>query len=160
LLPWETLDVDVERVSATFPCHRSGGHACTVTLLPPGEPDPQALRAAAAGSAPPGVETAGARSIRLSVDGPVKTTHGIIAPERLAALADALRAGNGNALVHSDREYAPSYCYQCATHYCCTCWEVWVEYDDGFYDCTRGRCPEGHERSLAMHRRRVISAPR
>ncbi len=75
-------------------------------------------------------------------------THTIFAPERLAPLADALRAGDGKALVNIDREYAPSYCYQCATHYCRTCWEVWVEYDDGFYDCTRGRCPEGHERSL------------
>jgi hypothetical protein len=25
---------------------------------------------------------------------------------------------------------------------------VRVDYDEGFYDCTRRRCPEGHERIM------------
>jgi hypothetical protein len=45
-----------------------------------------------------------------------------------------------------DPEFAPCWCPTCQQSYCADCWSVWVEQDEGFYDCTRGRCPRYHER--------------
>ncbi len=47
-----------------------------------------------------------------------------------------------------DREYAPFWCRACGKSYCGECWVVWVDTDEGFYDCTCGCCPEGHQRIM------------
>ena len=62
------------RRSATFTCDRCGGEACTLTLLPPFARDPQAPLPGTAGALP-GEGTIFAEAVRLSIDGPVKTTH-------------------------------------------------------------------------------------
>jgi hypothetical protein len=45
-------------------------------------------------------------------------------------------------------ELTPFYCPDCQLNYCSGDWDTRVLTDDGFYDCTRGRCPNGHEHLL------------
>jgi hypothetical protein len=45
-------------------------------------------------------------------------------------------------------ELTPFYCPDCGLNYCGSDWETYVLFDEGFYDCTNGRCPEGHEHML------------
>jgi hypothetical protein len=42
-------------------------------------------------------------------------------------------------------DLTPFYCPDCELNYCRRDWHTWVLVDDGFYDCTMGRCPNGHE---------------
>jgi hypothetical protein len=52
------------------------------------------------------------------------------------------------ALRRVDWELAPFYCPDCALNYCRADWRSYVSFDEGFYDCTRGRCPRGHEHMI------------
>ena len=98
----------------------------------------------------PGEGALFANSIRLSIDGPVRMTHTFAPGIRVdvAAIDAALRASDPTALYEIDGESAPFWCPTCAKSYCRMCWLVWVDFDEGFYDCTRGRCPAGHERIM------------
>lgn len=40
------------------------------------------------------------------------------------------------------------YCPDCDKAYCRTHYQVREEWDQGFYDCSYGRCPKGHERMI------------
>ena len=42
-------------------------------------------------------------------------------------------------------EMAPFYCPECERAYCHADWSTYVVFDEGFYDCTRGTCPAGHQ---------------
>jgi hypothetical protein len=138
-----------EPTAGTFTCDRCGGEACTLTLLPPFARDPQAPLPGTAGALP-GDGTIFGEAVRLSIDGPVKTTHTFVPGIQVdvAAVEAAIRTPDPAALFAIDREYAPFWCRQCEKSYCRDCWLVWIDYDEGFYDCTRGRCPEGHERIM------------
>ncbi|MHA1909055.1 MAG: hypothetical protein ACW98Y_17270 [Candidatus Thorarchaeota archaeon] len=41
-----------------------------------------------------------------------------------------------------------AYCPECDTIYCATHYKTEEEWDEGFYDCTYGTCPEGHRRII------------
>lgn len=60
-----------------------------------------------------------------------------------------LAAGNLGA-VHGllGVEGIDAYCPACGRVYCRSHYQLVTEYDDGFYDCTRGTCPEGHRRMV------------
>jgi len=46
----------------------------------------------------------------------------------------------------ADPDFLGFYCGQCRKPYCQNCWRIGApEFDEGFYDCTAGICPEGHE---------------
>lgn len=45
-------------------------------------------------------------------------------------------------------ELTPFYCPDCKLNYCTKDWHTWVLFDEGFYDCTMGRCPNGHEHMI------------
>lgn len=47
-----------------------------------------------------------------------------------------------------DEELGAFCCRHCRKNYCVSCWAMRVVFDDGFYDCTRGRCPQGHVQTL------------
>jgi hypothetical protein len=47
-----------------------------------------------------------------------------------------------------DRDLARFCCRECERNYCSDCWSTRVQYDEGFYDYTMGRCPEQHEQML------------
>jgi len=40
------------------------------------------------------------------------------------------------------------YCPECDKVYCGEHLDTRIEFDDGFYDCMYGTCPEGHERMI------------
>ena len=65
-----------------------------------------------------------------------------------SAAADALRGGDPRALWTLNAEWAPFYCPECNACYCRDHWRQWMEFDEGFYDCTYGTCPRGHTRML------------
>ena len=40
-------------------------------------------------------------------------------------------------------------CRECRMNYCRDCWNTRDEFDDGFYEATRGVCPAGHRQLIA-----------
>ena len=135
--------------SATYLCGACGKVAATVTLVAPGQPDPRMTPEPP--EVPPGrstlLGTVFPRSGRLSIDGgPVSLT---LAPVPMEEVAAALDSGDAAALYELDPEYAPFYCSRCALSYCGDHYRTVELYDDGFFDCIRGVCPEGHGRTLA-----------
>lgn len=65
-----------------------------------------------------------------------------------ARAAAALHAHDVRALYAGDGEWAPFYCPACDRCYCRDHWAMAMEFDEGFYDCTYGTCPEGHRRMI------------
>jgi hypothetical protein len=60
-----------------------------------------------------------------------------IGSEPLAALAD------------EEQDLFGFVCGECGVAYCGRCWDIGPPlFDEGFYDCTRGTCPKGHEQTL------------
>jgi len=110
-------------------------------LLPPFAPDPS-LRSQGG--------TAADGYVRLSVNGPVRSTRYFLPGMRvdLRAIEAAMGHPQPVQMFAIDPEFAPCWCPTCQQSYCADCWSVWVEQDEGFYDCTRGRCPRYHERIL------------
>lgn len=51
-------------------------------------------------------------------------------------------------LAAADPDLAGFCCRECGANYCEQCWTSWMEFDESFYDCTRGLCPRGHEQIL------------
>ena len=54
-------------------------------------------------------------------------------------------------LKHADvrmEEGLDAYCPECDAIYCATHYNASQEFEDGFYDCTMGTCPRGHQRML------------
>jgi hypothetical protein len=45
-------------------------------------------------------------------------------------------------------EITPFYCPDCGLNYCSKGWDTYVVLDEGFYDCTKGICPNGHRHTL------------
>jgi hypothetical protein len=134
--------------SATYLCGACGKVAATVTLVAPGQPDPR--MAPEPPGVPPGrstlLGTVFPRSGRLSIDGgPVSLT---LAPVPMEEAATALESGDAAALYELDSEYAPFWCPRCDASYCRDHYLKYEVYDEGFFDCIRGVCPQGHERTL------------
>jgi hypothetical protein len=140
-------------IKTEFTCDRCGSVACTLTLLPPFADDPQAPLLGTPGAIPGG-GTLFADHARLSIDGPVTLTATLFpnSGTDIGAIGAAIRAGDAYRLYSINPEYAPFICRQCVKSYCKNCWQVWETYDDdypGWYEDTRGRCPEGHVRLMA-----------
>jgi hypothetical protein len=49
---------------------------------------------------------------------------------------------------YHQREGLDAYCPTCGKIYCARHYQTREEYDEGFYDCTRGTCPRGHKRII------------
>jgi len=66
--------------------------------------------------------------------------------EELHRLLERIRSADFASARGSDADFVAFHCRQCNRSYCERCWRMGPpEFDDGFYDCTRGTCPEGHE---------------
>lgn len=61
----------------------------------------------------------------------------------------AIGEGDAAFLGRLDHELVPFWCLRCERVYCNAHWDHWPEFDDGFFDCERGRCPEGHVQILS-----------
>ena len=131
-------------VSASYLCAVCGEVASTVTLVATGQPDPR-LTPEPPG-VPPGVSMILADHASLSIaGGPVSVTVG---PVPVEAVAAALATGRASALFEIDSELAPFWCPRCRAAYCRDHYRTETLYDDGFFDCIRGTCPKGHQRTL------------
>ncbi len=51
-------------------------------------------------------------------------------------------------LKYHSLEGLDAYCPECDKIYCWEHYDAREEYDDGFYDCTYGECPNGHRRMI------------
>jgi hypothetical protein len=72
-----------------------------------------------------------------------------ITPELFSRVRNLAKDGDFAALAGIDRDFFGFICVRCTAPYCGDCWkDVYVTFDDGFYDETRGTCPQGHEQML------------
>lgn len=111
-----------------MPCSRCGSLAAVFTLQPP---------------------EAGQSRFALTRDGFLSRTTLFGSEEDMTALLEALETGAWDALEGRHQDFTAFRCRACQQSYCERCWSVGEpEYDDGFYDCTRGHCPQGHEQTL------------
>jgi hypothetical protein len=69
-----------------------------------------------------------------------------------APLIELIRTADATGLHRLSRELVPFYCPGCGDSYCSAHWDTSDEYDTdypgGWYEGTRGRCPEGHIRLI------------
>ena len=111
--------------AVTVPCARCGAEAAKFSLLPPAPPHTQH-----------GLK-------RTGFIGEV-TKFGEAAT--LRRLLEMTRAADYAAAHGADADFVAFHCRKCLRSYCQRCWRIGApEFDDGFYDLTRGVCPEGHE---------------
>ena len=133
---------------ADFSCAACEKPAARVTLLPPNAPDPR-YKLPRDPTMPPGVERLGEENMRLSIDGgPWTVTRGPIKSKEVPAIKKALAAADPEGLAAIDYEYASFYCRKCKSCYCQDHWQVETYYDEGFYDCSYGTCPQGHRSKI------------
>ena len=122
---------------ASFRCAACGEMAAVVKVLPAGCP---------ADMGPPlGVQSEKRDGIVVDYFG--GTAWKAAQAPAYQAVCDILGspAPDPAALRQIDWELAPFYCPDCAQNYCRADWHPNVLFDDGFYDCTMGQCPSGHE---------------
>lgn len=63
-----------------------------------------------------------------------------------APFLSALAGGDYDKASAGDPDFVAFHCWTCGRDYCEQCWRIGPpEFDEGFYDCTRGVCPDGHE---------------
>ena len=65
-----------------------------------------------------------------------------------AKVLGELEGGKISSVHSSIEEGIDAYCPACDRIYCRDHYLMDVEYDDGFYDCTRATCPGGHRRMV------------
>ena len=121
---------------ATWHCDVCGSTAADVRTVESGQPDPTAL------------DDLMVNYDRIVIDGgPVPITISL-RHAQLERVAEAIRKSDVRALFAINEEFAPFWCPQCEAAYCGDHYSHWDEYDEGFFDCVRGVCPNGHERIL------------
>jgi hypothetical protein len=116
-----------------FPCSRCGQPAATFSLLPAGTGD--------------GLWR---ERVRLERTGFLGTTMHFGELPGLAALMAAIERRDHAAIRSlTGPDLIAFHCWQCDADYCAACWRLGPsEFDadfPGFYDCTKGVCPAGHE---------------
>ncbi|MCH8205939.1 MAG: hypothetical protein IH956_02935 [Chloroflexi bacterium] len=70
---------------------------------------------------------------------------------RVESLLEDLRAGRSqeaHQAMWKSCDGLDYYCPDCDLLYCADHYEVLPSFDDGFYDCSHARCPNGHERIM------------
>ena len=97
---------------------------------------------------PAGLPGGSTESPCMIIDGIVCQNQCRLDESSLPTVKRALEHEDSAALYAMDSEYVSSFCPQCGCHYCRSHWAQDVAYDDGFYDCTYGTCPAGHQRKL------------
>ena len=126
--------------AASFRCAGCGEIAAVVRVVPAG---------AAADMGPPlGRQSQSRAGVVVDYfDGTAWKAVGIEVFQAVRGIL-ASEAPNPVALRQIDWELAPFHCPECGQNYCRADWHPTVVFDEGFYDCTRGRCPNGHEHMI------------
>lgn len=116
---------------AAFHCVLCNSVAGTVELLPPGHAD-----------------GLGKTTDTIFLKDFIGTEKVALSAEQSQAIHTALTQADAFALYKVEDLFAPFYCATCARVYCRKHWVLIPEYDDGFFDCAHGWCPEGHKRLI------------
>lgn len=84
----------------------------------------------------------------LFIDSFMDTTNAVLSLSKLEQIQYLLKEKDLIQLRRFDLEDFCFICGQCNEAYCRDCWSIYLTFDDGFYDETRGRCPKGHQQML------------
>src|SRR5688572_8264702 len=84
----------------------------------------------------------------LRVTGFLGEIEMVVSVEKIRELQTHMGKRSAREMHRMYLKYAPSFCLQCEKAYCKDHWVMSLEFDDGYYDCTRGSCPAGHEQLL------------
>ncbi|PYP85714.1 MAG: hypothetical protein DMG65_20185 [Candidatus Angelobacter sp. Gp1-AA117] len=114
---------------ATFHCALCNELAGSVELLPASHPE------------------ALSNNPTISIRDFIGIEREVISGDR-GELQAALREADPAALYKVERLWAPFYCAECARVYCRRHWQIFPVYDENFYDCSYGYCPENHKRLI------------
>ena len=114
---------------ARFYCALCNHLAGTVELLPAGHPDGLSKETAT-----------------IFLKDFIGTEKVVVTAAGSQAVQAALAAADAAALYKVERLWAPFYCPECARVYCRQHWVIVPEYDEGYFDCSHGTCPQGHTR--------------
>lgn len=129
--------VKAHAIEASFRCSVCGGVAARVCFVPEGVEHPLARMLSAA-------------SDRLVLgDSSSRFEEPVV--EGAAGVRAALVPPDPERLYQLNPLWAPFYCPSCGKSYCDNHWTKRTVFDDdspGYYDCTYGRCPQGHERII------------
>ena len=126
-------------LQATFRCAACNGVAATATYVRQGETYPD-----------PFLKDAANEEDWLMIDG-FLGAQGKCLDGHEAAVRAALENSSAKQLYQLAPLWASFYCRKCQASYCWDCWDSWIVMDDelpGWYDCTEGICPKGHEKML------------
>ena len=126
-------------LQATFRCAACDGVAATATYVPRGVTYPDPI-----------LENIADESDWLVISG-FLGEQGTLLESWADAVRSALETSSARKLHQIDPALAAFYCYKCQASYCWDCWDSWIVMDDeypGWYDCTDGRCPNGHEKMI------------
>lgn len=116
---------------AEFHCALCKDLAGTVELLPEGH-----------------AEGLGETASTIFLKNFIGTEKVVLSGEQSTAIQAALTQADAPALYNIEQLFAPFYCAICACVYCRKHWVVVPEFEDGFFDCAHGWCPEGHKRLI------------
>lgn len=130
-------------MAARFQCARCGDLAGVVRVIRAGSP---------VDMGPPLGKQVQERD-GLSLDYFLGTAWHAAAGDKLDAMQALIEQGKVDPAAIRELDWAfweltPFYCPGCGLNYCSREWDTSVLLDEGFYDCTKGRCPEGHEQML------------
>jgi len=79
----------------------------------------------------------------------VSTSDYVVKVQQYEQAREALDKRDIGHLYRINREIASFFCPKCNACYCGDRWDWWPEFEeDGWYDCTNGRRPAGHTRTL------------
>ncbi len=110
-------------------CSRCAGVAATFVLRP--------------------AETGGEERYALERSGFMSPTTFFGTRDDLAAVLDAIGAGDWARLEGRHGDLVAFRCRRCGKVYCERCWSVGAPvFEDGFYDRTPATCPLGHEQTV------------
>ena len=116
---------------AAFHCALCQKLACTVELLPVGHP-----------------EGLGKDKATIFLRDFIGTEKVVVTVAGISRVQAALEQADAAALYQVERLWAPFYCPTCNSIYCLDHWTVIPQYDEGYFDCSYGFCPQGHRRLL------------
>ncbi len=116
---------------ATFRCSLCGKTAGVVELLPRGHAQ--------------GLDK---DSDTISIRGFIGHERVVVSEAGVEKLRAILERGDAAKLYEFEGLWAPFWCPTCAAVYCVEHWTVVPQYDEGFFDCSHGFCPEGHRRLI------------
>ena len=129
-------DQSIRTMEAVFTCSVCGKVAANVTLIPGSVTNPSAmLSERAAGT--------------LMIAGFMGGTGEAVEAEEFMPVKEALLETNAQKLYAIRNLWAPFYCPQCQSVYCLNHWKTRAVFEEGgWYDCSYGVCPQGHERKV------------